>query len=145
MFRGFLPFLGVFLVTTGEATSQSAAQQLSPMERQTAIDWFVNGYYYPKILCEFAGRADLARLQEILSKIRSEYPQAFEIAESSKEYAVTAESVRTRVVTRFRDRSNQPQAAAECASLTDQLASAYRRRRHDDLFKYFLKQFTGAS
>jgi len=121
--------------------SSSFAQQPSRQERQQAIDWFINKYYYPNAICTYAGPAERARQEELLKTIRKENLRAFEAAEKTPEYTATVAKLQPLIDQRFRGKSNQALATAECTHLTEQMVFAHKRRRHDDLFELLLKLF----
>jgi len=129
-------FLALALLPSG-----SSAQQPSRQERQEAIDWFINKYFYPHAICTFAGPVERTREDELLKTIRGENLRAFEAAERAPEYAETVAKLQPLIDGRFRGKSNQAVASAECTHLTDQMVFAHKRRRHDDLFQLLLKLF----
>lgn len=133
----------LLIALSSHLVSSAHGQQNSKEDRQRTIDWFINQYYYPKALCAFAAPADRARLEELQAIIRKENLRAFELAEASKEYADTVAILKPKIAARFRDKATEGQATAECAHLTEQLAAARKRRRHDALFEMLVKLFAG--
>ncbi len=133
------------ICVAGSISSNSQSQQPSrqelKQERQQAIDWFINKYYYPNAICAFAGTIERARQEELLKSIRKENLRAIEAAEKTPEYTATVAALQPLIDQRFRGKSNQAAATAECTHLTEQMVFAHKRRRHDDLFELLLKLF----
>lgn len=107
-----------------------------------AVEGFIMFYVHPREICSEAGPQALARFDAILTPIRKEHLQVFELLEETKEYLATMTALHWSEEQLRKSEYRRRNVDDECARHISLMPRMYEHHKKNKLFEYYLDLFS---